>query len=112
MFISPKAAAEVLRRRAAAAGLPLSRYIAKVVLGEHKCGWPPGYFEKTVGSWDGDVVESTELPLEPRISFKEPPTTDSLRHGGMGEFLARSSRACAACALLRNHSLRGLYSAT
>ena len=32
--------------------------------------------------------------------FEEPRTTDSLRPGRMGEFLARSSRACAACALV------------
>ena len=32
-------------------------------------------------------------------TFDEPRTTDSLRPGRMGEFLARWCRACAACAL-------------
>ncbi len=32
--------------------------------------------------------------------FRNTRTTDSLRPAGKGEFLARSSRACAACALL------------
>ena len=69
-FYVPQKDAEILRSRADAAGLPLSRYIAKVVLGEQKRGWPVGYFETTAGSWDGNVVESTELPLETRTPWK------------------------------------------
>lgn len=69
-FYLPKEDAELLKRWATAAGLPLSRYIAKVVLGDHKRGWPVGYFEKTAGSCDADLVEPAELPLETRTSFK------------------------------------------
>ncbi len=69
-FYLPQTEVEILRRRATAAGLPLSRYIAKVVLGDQKSGWPPGYFETTSGSWNGDVVEPTELPTETRDPWK------------------------------------------
>jgi hypothetical protein len=53
-------------------------------------------------------------PLVPGLrglcAFVEPRTTDSLRPGRRGEFLARWCRACAACALLRN-AHNGLASA-
>ncbi len=49
------------------------------------------------------AVKLTALQI---VSFEEPRTTDSLRPGGMGEFLARSSHACAACAL---RTRRGRY---
>lgn len=69
-FYLPKDDAELLRSRATAAGLPLSRYIAKVVLGDQKSGWPAGYFEQTARSWVGDSVEPAELPLETRDPWK------------------------------------------
>jgi len=37
-----------------------------------------------------------------RILLRNTRTTDTLRHGGMGELFARWRRACAACVLLRN----------
>lgn len=69
-FYLPKEDAELLRSRATAASLPLSRYIAKVVLGDQQRGWPAGYFERTAGSWAGDVGEPADLPLQTRASLK------------------------------------------
>jgi len=40
-------------------------------------------------------------PVQRVRNLEEPRTTDTLRHGGMGEFLGRPSRTYAACALLR-----------
>lgn len=42
-----------LRRRAAAAGLPLSRYLADVVKGTLGGGWPEDWFGRTAGAWAG-----------------------------------------------------------
>jgi Protein of unknown function (DUF433) len=63
------------------------------------------------GAW---VFRDTRMPvaivfqnLEVGATTEEPRTTDSLRPGRMGEFLARWCRACAACALFTK-SWRGL----
>ncbi len=52
-FYVPEDIAKQLRARARAAGMSVSRFLATVVGGHTKRGWPPGYFEEVVGGWRG-----------------------------------------------------------
>lgn len=56
----PDAAADVIRKRAEARGISVSRYLAELVQREVGGGWPEGYFEAVVGKWQG------EAPTRPR----------------------------------------------
>jgi hypothetical protein len=49
----PDVLAKSLRARARAAGLTTSRYLASIVRKDLGEGWPPGYFERVVGRWQG-----------------------------------------------------------
>lgn len=44
-FYVPDDVAEMIKRRAAQANQPLSRYVAELVKREVGQGWPEGYFE-------------------------------------------------------------------
>ena len=66
-FYVPDEVATEIRRRAAALGLTTSRFIADLVSRELGGGWPPGFFERVAGSWEGDPLERPEqLPFEDR----------------------------------------------
>ena len=56
-FYVSEATAQDLRRRAAAAGLSVSRYLAQLVQTPTKQGWPDGYFENILGGWKGEPLE-------------------------------------------------------
>ena len=68
-FYVPKETAKVLRARAQAAGLPISRYLAKVVQGEMHKGWPEGYFEQVVGCWEGKPLRR---PRQGKLQERDP----------------------------------------
>jgi hypothetical protein len=68
-FYVPKETAQKLRERARREGLSLSQYIAKVVVKETGSGWPPGFFEEVLGSWDGDFERPSQAPWTERDSF-------------------------------------------
>jgi hypothetical protein len=55
-FYVPEEVARLLRARARAAGLSVSRYIAAVVRAGAAPGWPAGYFEEVVGGWRGEPL--------------------------------------------------------
>jgi hypothetical protein len=56
----PDATAEVIRKRAEARGIPVSRYLAELVQREVNGGWPEGYFEAVVGKWQGELLVRPE----------------------------------------------------
>jgi hypothetical protein len=49
--------AKKVQQRAQAAGLSTSRYIAELLKREVEAGWPDGFFEEVVGSWQGERLE-------------------------------------------------------
>jgi hypothetical protein len=54
--------AERLRQQAKERKLSLSRYLAEIVERETSGGWPRGYFQEVVGSWEGDFPEIDDPP--------------------------------------------------
>ena len=58
-----------LQQRATAQGLSLSKYIAQLVRREIKTGWPEGYFEQVLGSWQGELERSPQGDYEIREDF-------------------------------------------
>ncbi len=66
----PDAAADVIRKRAEARGISVSRYLAELVEREVGGGWPEGYFEAVVGKWLGGAPKRpTQGRLEKRARF-------------------------------------------
>jgi len=62
--------AKMIRVRAEAKGVPVSRYLAELVQREVGGGWPQGYFETVVGGWQGEPPNRPEQgELETRASF-------------------------------------------
>ncbi len=53
----PESVAELIRKRANAAGQTVSRYLASVVLKEFGPDWPRGFFEEVMGGWKGEPLE-------------------------------------------------------
>ena len=52
----PDEVAEKLKRRAAEAQMPVSRYLARLVRRDVEGAWPEGYFE-SFGAWQGEPLE-------------------------------------------------------
>ena len=48
--------AEVIRRRARARRLSVSKYLAQLAEQDAAIGWPAGYFENVIGGWKGDPL--------------------------------------------------------
>ncbi len=48
--------AEVIRCRARARGLSVSKYLAQLAEQDAAIGWPPGYFENVIGGWKGEPL--------------------------------------------------------
>ena len=66
----PDAAADVIRKRAEARGISVSRYLAELVQREVGSGWPEGYFEAVVGKWQGEApTRPAQGRLETRARF-------------------------------------------
>ena len=49
----PKRVADRLRARARARGIPVSKYLAELIQRDVDLGWPPNFFERVVGGWQG-----------------------------------------------------------
>ena len=52
-FYVPDSIAKILRDRARALGLSVSRYLAGIVRRDLGRGWPEGWFDDVVGCWEG-----------------------------------------------------------
>ena len=65
----PEEVAAIVRRRAEAEGLTLSRYLALLVEREAAPGWPPAYFERVAGGWKGALERPPQGKLERRSAF-------------------------------------------
>ncbi len=52
----PKDLADEVRRRAEARQLSTSAFLAELVRKQISPGWPEGYFENVVGSWQGEPL--------------------------------------------------------
>jgi hypothetical protein len=65
-FYVPDDVAKMIKRRAAKANQPVSRYVADLVKRDAVQGWPAGYFESLSGSKGGAPIahESSGLPEE------------------------------------------------
>lgn len=68
----PEAIAKQAQRRAAQAGLSLSRYLSELVKRDagSSAVWPDGYFD-IFGKWEGAPLErSPQPPLETRLTIE------------------------------------------
>ncbi len=69
-FIVSEEVAEQVKRRADAAGLSVSRYVAEIMRREVDGGWPAGYFERLVGCLrEDEIVRPEQPPMDERDSF-------------------------------------------
>lgn len=70
-FYVPDEVAEQIKRRAAQAGQPISRYVAELVKRDADQGWPEGYFERISGvSRDDSINYEPSGPPEERLPLK------------------------------------------
>ena len=70
-FYVPDAVAEQIKRRAAQAGQPVSRYVADLVMRDAGQGWPEGYFENIAGlSPDESIPYESPGPPEERLPLR------------------------------------------
>ncbi|MCI0437515.1 MAG: hypothetical protein L0177_00090 [Chloroflexi bacterium] len=56
LYVSEDVAAKV-RKKAEGRGISISRYLAGLVRRDIGAGWPEDFFEKVVGSWQGEPLE-------------------------------------------------------
>ena len=69
LYVSDELAAEI-NRRAQAAGMSVSRYLASLVRDRARAGWPDGWFERIPGGWRGEpLVRPSQGALEVREDF-------------------------------------------
>lgn len=52
----PEPLARKARRQAEAEGSSVSSYLARIVRRELEFGWPEAFFERVVGSWQGEPL--------------------------------------------------------
>lgn len=70
-FYVPDDVAEIIRRRAAQANQPVSRYVAELVKRDAIQGWPEGYFESLSGSkGESPIAHEPSGPPEERLPMK------------------------------------------
>ena len=70
-FYVPDEVAEQIKRRAAQAGQPISRYVAELVMRDAGVGWPEGYFESIAGAARNDSIHyEPSSPPEERLPLK------------------------------------------
>jgi hypothetical protein len=70
-FYVPDEVAEQIKRRAAQAGQPVSRYVAALVKRDADRGWPKGYFERIASvSRDDAINHEPSGPPEERLPLK------------------------------------------
>lgn len=70
-FYVPDDVAEMLKRRAAQANQPLSRYVAELVKRDTGQGWPDGYFEAiSRGAGEAPLAHELSGPPEERLPIE------------------------------------------
>lgn len=68
----PETTAELLRSRAEERGVSVSKYLAELVGREvGGGGWPEGFFEEVLGSWEGELERPSQGEYEERARFAE-----------------------------------------
>jgi len=66
LYVNDEVAAEI-NRRAEAAGMSVSRFLAMLVRERARSGWPEGWFERVPGGWRGEpLVRSQQGKAEDR----------------------------------------------
>jgi hypothetical protein len=65
-FSVSDATAQEVRRKAEDRGVSVSRYLAELVEHQLGRGWPAGWFETVVGSWQGELERPPQGELEVR----------------------------------------------
>jgi hypothetical protein len=59
-----------IHQRAEARGVTVDRYVADLVLRDIQTAWPPGFFERVIGSWkDEDIERPDQGTLERRAEL-------------------------------------------
>jgi hypothetical protein len=53
----PDDVAKRIHERAESLGVSTSRYLASLVLRDVQGGWPPDFFDKVIGGWEGAPLE-------------------------------------------------------
>lgn len=56
-FYVPDDVARQIQQRAAQANMSVSRYVADLVKRDAVDQWPPGYFERVFGRWEGEPLQ-------------------------------------------------------
>jgi len=56
LYVNDDLDAEITRR-AEAAGMSVSRFLAMLVQERTRSGWPDGWFERVPGGWQGEPLE-------------------------------------------------------
>lgn len=67
-FYVPSDVEDKIRRAAKRRGQSISTYLAEIVKEQIAGGndWPPDFFTKTLGGWQGDFPEIEDLPPQER----------------------------------------------
>lgn len=66
LYVNDEVAAEIARR-AEAAGMSVSRFLALLVRERARSGWPQGWFERVPGGWRGEpLVRPPQEKVEDR----------------------------------------------
>jgi len=65
----PEQTARLLRQRAKARGVSVSKYLASIILRDESRQWPSGYFRDAVGAWKGELKRPGPLSFEERDSL-------------------------------------------
>jgi hypothetical protein len=68
----PDEVAANLKQEAAAAGVPLSRFLLSLVPGGSEDQWPAGFFEQSCGFLAEDIEELADESPEPTEALKIP----------------------------------------
>lgn len=67
LYVNDDLAAEI-GRRAEAAGMSVSRFLAMLVRERARSGWPDGWFEHVPGGWQGEPLER---PPQGKVEARE-----------------------------------------
>ena len=66
----PEPLARRVEEKACEVHLSVSEYLVKLLEREVGDGWPEGYFENVIGSWQGDLERPEQLDNEQRESLE------------------------------------------
>lgn len=66
----PEPLARRVEEKAGEVHLSVSEYLAKLIERDVGDGWPEGYFEKVIGSWQGDLERPEQFEYEQRESLE------------------------------------------